>query len=100
MKIMISFAVIGFLIASQSVHAAKSKCEFSEGDDFVARGNYLMADTCDLHGNIEAVNKDCSKVKVSVSKVTAAFGMKVDAKCRIPGAEGAAGDTIWVPVKK
>lgn len=88
---------ICMLAASQ---AASAKCGYSEGDDFKMRGKYLMFDTCDLHGNIEAVNKDCTKVKVSVSKVTAAFGLRVHAKCRIAGTEGAAGDTIWVSLKK
>ena len=78
--------------------AAKSKCQYSEGDNFAASGKYLMWDTCNLHGNVETVNKDCTKAKIRVSKVTGAFGMQVDAKCRITGTEGAAGDTIWVPL--
>lgn len=92
-------ALIGALLLtllSQTAFAAE--CKFAEGDDFSAEGSYLMGDSCTLFGNVEAVNKGCSKVKVRVSKVTQAFGMRVDATCRINGGEGAAGDVVWLPI--
>lgn len=77
---------------------AKSKCGYSKGDSVTESGKYLWADSCEMHGNVEAVNKTCTKIKVSVTKVTAAFGMTVDARCRYDGGEAAAGDTVWMSV--
>lgn len=88
------------LLAGSSASVSAASCPHSEGDDFVANGKYLWADSCKLHGNIEAVNKGCTKAKVRVSKVTGAFGMKINEKCRIAGADGAAGDVIWVDLEK
>jgi len=92
----IFFGVLYLTLLSHTAFA--EECKFAEGDDFTAGGSYLMADSCTLYGNIEAVNKTCSKVKVRIAKVTQAFGMRVDAVCRVNGGEGAAGDVIWLPI--
>ena len=96
MKKAIVGAVILALIGSPVF--AKGKCKFSEGDAVQESGKYLLADSCTLVGNVEAVNKDCTKLKMSVNKVTGAFGMKVDAICRYKGGEAKAGDTVWVSI--
>jgi len=73
-------------------------CKYEEGDDIVVKGKYMWADSCKIHGTVEKVNKKCTKVKVSIGKVTAAFGMRVNAECRYNGGQGAAGQTVWIPI--
>lgn len=90
--------IVGFLsliLISGSVFA---NCNYEEGDDYTSGGKYLWADSCEVHGTVEKVNNKCTKAKVTVNKVTAAFGLRVDAICRFKGTEGAAGDTVWVPI--
>lgn len=79
----------------------KGNCRYSEGDDFTVKGKYLLTATCTVHGNVEAVNKDCTKVKLTVAKVTGAFGVRIHEKCHIRGGgDGAAGGTLWVSLQQ
>ena len=87
--------VLGIVMLSSLVFA---DCKYEEGDDIVVKGKYLWADSCQIHGTVEKVNKKCTKVKVSIGKVTAVFGMRVDAVCRYRGGQGGAGQTVWMPV--
>ncbi|UFS71375.1 hypothetical protein LPW11_04070 [Geomonas sp. RF6] len=76
-----------------------AECGWSEGDYIQEEGKYLMADSCTIYGTIEFVNKACNKVKVNVSKITNAFGMRVDATCRYDLGEASVHDVVWMNVK-
>jgi hypothetical protein len=93
-KILVSTMFLALF--SSSVFAG---CKFSEGDNFSESGTYLFGDSCTIYGTVETVNKQCTKAKVSVAKVTQAFGMAIDASCRYDGGEAATGDVVWISIK-
>ena len=64
-------------------------CKYEEGDDFVTNGKYLWADRCKIHAVVEKVNKKCTKV--TVGKITGAFGISINDTCRYSGGKTSAG---------
>lgn len=82
---------------SVSVVEAKA-CGWTEGETVKEDGKYLFGDSCSIFGTVELVNKACNKVKISVTKVTNAFGMRIDATCRYSLGQAAERDLVWMNV--
>jgi len=91
--------VLGLFAISVMSISSFANCKYEEGDDITIAGKYLWADRCKIIGTVEKVNKKCTKVKMSVGKVTGAFGLRINDKCRFNGGQAVAGQRIWVKIK-
>ena len=88
---------LAILAISFSASSAFAKCEYSEGDDIAMNGGRSNEGHCKAYGNIEVVNKGCTKVKISISKVTNIFGMSSGATCSFQGLTATAGEVpFWI----